>query len=121
MPLPASMNAAVLHEYGQRLTLGEVPLPVTARGHILVKVGASGVNPLDTKIRVGAAAHARAVLPAVLGIDLAGTVEAVADDVATFSPGDRVYGMTGGVGGIPGSLAEFASVDARLVAAVPRA
>ena len=119
MPLPARMEASVLYAYGERLTPSELPLPDMALGHVLVKVEASGVNPLDTKIRSGAAAHAQAVLPAVLGIDLAGTVEAVADDVTTFRPGDRVYGMTGGVGGVAGSLAEYASVDARLIAAIP--
>jgi len=83
---------------------------------VLVRIKASGVNPLDTKIRAGQAAHARHPLPAVLGIDLAGMVEAVAPDISTFRPGDQVYGMTGGVGGIQGSLAEFAAVDAALLA-----
>ena len=41
---------------------------------MLVRVAASGVNPLDTKIRAGAADHAQVAVPAVLGIDLAGTV-----------------------------------------------
>jgi NADPH:quinone reductase len=40
-------------------------------------------------------------------------------DVTTFRPGDEVFGMTGGVAGIPGSLAEFAAVDARLLAPKP--
>jgi NADPH:quinone reductase-like Zn-dependent oxidoreductase len=81
---------------------------------VLVRVEASGVNPVDTKIRAGLAGHARTEPPAVLGIDLAGTVEMVADDVTAFTPGDRVYGMTGGVGGVPGSLADYTLVDARL-------
>ena len=48
---------------------------------------------------------------AVLGIDLAGTVADVGRGV-TASLGDEVYGMTGGVGGMPGTLAEYAAVDA---------
>ncbi len=84
-----------------------------------MRIRASGVNPLDTKIRAGKAAHARHPLPAVLGIDLAGTVEAVGEGVTAFRPGDEVYGMTGGVGGVQGSLAEFAAVDARLLAVKP--
>ncbi|KLD67802.1 quinone oxidoreductase, partial [Xanthomonas hyacinthi DSM 19077] len=67
----------------------------------------------------GQAAHARQPAPAVLGIDMSGTVEAVGEGVEGFAPGDAVYGMTGGVGGVQGSMAEFASVDARLLALAP--
>jgi NADPH:quinone reductase-like Zn-dependent oxidoreductase len=84
-----------------------------------VEIAASGVNPLDTKIRVGVAAHAQHPLPAILGIDLAGTVAAVGPGVTAFKRGDEVYGMTGGVGGHQGSLAEYAAVDARLLARKP--
>jgi NADPH:quinone reductase-like Zn-dependent oxidoreductase len=86
---------------------------------VLVRISASGVNPLDTKIHAGKAAHARHPVPAILGIDLAGTVEAVGDGVAAFYRGDEVFGMTGGVGGIPGSLAQYAAVDAALLAHKP--
>ena len=54
-------------------------------------------------------------MPAILGIDLAGTVEAVGDGVAEFRPGDEVYGITGGAGGLQGSLAQYAAVDADLL------
>ncbi len=46
-------------------------------------------------------------------------VEAVAPDVTPFGPGDEVYGMTGGVGGIQGTLADYAAVDAEPLAAKP--
>lgn len=81
---------------------------------------ASGVNPLDTKIRRGEAAHAKMRPPAVLGIDMAGVVEAVGAGVDSFRVGDEVFGMTGGVGGVQGSLAELAAVDARSIAHKPR-
>ena len=119
--MPETMNAAILHAYGQPLRLSRVPIPILRPGHVLVRVEASGVNPLDTKIRAGQAGHARTQPPAILGIDLAGTVEAVAHDVTTFAPDDRVFGMTGGVGGVPGSLAEYAVVDARLLSRRPNA
>jgi len=77
------------------------------------------VSSLDAKIRTGNAAHARVVLPAVLGMDLAGVAEDVGPNVSAFNPGDEVYGMTGGIGGLQGSLAEFASVDADLLAIKP--
>ena len=55
----------------------------------------------------------------MLGIDLAGVVETVGDGVAAFRRGDEVYGMTGGVGGLQGSLAQYAAVDADLLAPKP--
>jgi NADPH2:quinone reductase len=110
------MRALVLEEFGGALVLTELAKPVAGAGQVLVRVEASGVNPLDTKIRAGQAGHAQSKLPAVLGLDLAGVVEAVGDGVTGFRPGDAVYGMTGGVGDLPGSLAEYAAVDARLLA-----
>ncbi|MFJ5216917.1 zinc-dependent alcohol dehydrogenase family protein [Streptomyces sp. NPDC088354] len=117
----SAMRAVVLERFGGPLALGELPVPVAGPGQVLVRVEASGVNPLDTKIRAGKAAHARSRLPAVLGLDLAGVVEAVGPDVTGFAPGDEVYGLTGGVGDVQGSLAEYAAVDARLLARKPAA
>lgn len=113
------MTAAILDGANAPFRLAELPRPVPGAGQVLVRIHASGVNPLDTKIRAGAAAHARHPLPAILGIDMAGVVEQVGPDVEGFRPGDAVYGMTGGVGGVPGSLAEYAAVDAVLLAHKP--
>jgi NADPH:quinone reductase len=114
------MQAAILDGPKQPFRLASVTRPSPARGEVLVKIAASGVNPLDTKIRAGAAAHARHPFPAILGIDLAGTVAALGPEVTAFSVGDEVYGMTGGIGGVQGSLAEYAAVDAALLAGKPK-
>lgn len=114
-----SMQAAVLEQHGNVFRRTAVARPVPAQGQVLVRVMASGVNPLDLKICVGKAEHARHPLPAILGIDMAGVVESIGPGVTTFRAGDEVYGMTGGVGGIQGSLAEYAAVDARLLAHKP--
>src|SRR5271170_2593387 len=119
MPTSASMRALVLERHNAPFTITEVARPIAGKGRVLVRVKASGVNPLDTKIRAGNAAHARVELPAILGIDLAGIVEAVGTGVTTFKPGDEVYGMTGGIGGLQGSLATYAAVDADLLAIKP--
>jgi NADPH:quinone reductase-like Zn-dependent oxidoreductase len=113
------MRAAVLKAFGSPLEITEIDVPSPAPGEVLVRVMASGVNPLDTKIRLGQAPHAQTTPPAVLGIDMAGVVVSVGDDVDEFRSGDEVFGMTGGVGGIQGTLAEFAAVDARLLAPKP--
>src|SRR5262249_30261159 len=56
---------------------------------------------------------------AVLGLDLSGVVVAIGDGVSHVRVGDEVFGMTGGVGGIQGSLAQYAAVDASLLALRP--
>ena len=114
-----SMLALLVSRPNGPLELTELPVPVLAPGEVLVRVAAAGLNPLDTKIRAGAAAHARHPLPAVLGIDMAGVITAVAPGVTDFKVGDEVYGMTGGVGGIQGTLAQYAAVDSRLIALKP--
>lgn len=113
------MRAIVLEDFGTEPVLRTVPCPTPADGEVLVRVEASGVNPLDTKIAAGAAAHARVTPPMILGIDLAGVVTGVGPGVTRFAIGDEVYGMTGGVGDRPGSLAEYAAVDADLLARKP--
>ncbi len=113
------MRALVLESYNTAFVLTEIARPTPGKGQILVRIMASGVNPLDTKIRSGNAAHAKVQLPAVLGMDLAGVVETVGPDVEAFKPGDKVYGLAGGIGGLQGSLAEFAAVDADLLALQP--
>lgn len=114
-----SMQALVLNRYNGPLELTSLMRPEPARGEVLVRIAASGLNPLDTKIRAGSAGHAKHPLPLVLGIDMAGVVESVGAGVSAFKPGDEVYGMTGGVGGIQGSLAQYAAVDADLLAHKP--
>ena len=119
MTTPQSMRALIVQEANGAFTDTQVERPAPRDGEMLVRIHASGVNPLDTKIRAGAAAHARHPLPAVLGMDLAGVVERVGPGVTRFRVGDEVYGLVGGVGGLQGTLAEYAAVDADLLAHKP--
>ena len=113
------MRALIVDSANAPLRLASIPRPVPSAGQVLLRIAASGVNPLDGKIRSGQAAHARQPLPAVLGMDLAGTVEALGEGVSGWMPGDEVYAMATGIGGVQGSLAEYAVVDARLLARKP--
>lgn len=113
------MKAAILESHDSKFKLSEIERPTVAKGQVLVRVKASGTNPLDVKIRSGNAPHAKVTLPAILGIDLAGIVESVGPGVTNFTAGDEVYGMTGGIGNVRGSLAEYAVVDADLLALKP--
>jgi NADPH:quinone reductase-like Zn-dependent oxidoreductase len=113
------MRAYVVEEAGGDFRKVDLPRPILEKNQVLVRIQASGVNPLDTKIRAGKAAHAQQPLPAVLGLDTAGVVEEISPEVTEFRPGDEVYGMVGGVGGLQGTLAEFIAVDAELLARKP--
>ncbi len=114
------MKAMVVHTHGgpEVLTLDVVPLPAPAPDQVRVRVRASSVNPLDCKIRSGALPLGAAP-PAILHIDVAGTVGAVGEAVSGFEEGDRVYGFAGGVLAYPGALAEYVCVPAAALALIP--
>lgn len=114
-----TMQAAILDAPNAPFVVTSIARPKAEAGQVLVRIVASGVTPLDTKIHAGQAAHARHPLPNILGMDMAGVVEAVGPGVSGFRRGDEVYGLTGGVGGLQGSLAQYAAVDADLLAAKP--
>jgi NADPH2:quinone reductase len=116
----AIMKAYVVEHVQGGFREVDVPCPVPGPGQVLVRVHASGVNPLDTKIRAGKAAHAKQPLPAVLGLDMAGEVVDVGPGVSAFRSGEAVYGMVGGVSGLQGTLAEYVAANAVLLATKPK-
>ena len=114
------MKAQLLQTYGETpdFRQAEVDTPALKPGHVLVRVAATSVNPIDIKMRVMRPAFAPP-LPAVLGMDVAGVVEAVGEGVEDLWPGDEVFGCAGGIADMPGALAEFMLCDARLIAPKP--
>jgi NADPH2:quinone reductase len=114
------MRAYVVEHPAGGFAQVDILRPAPSAGQVLVRVHASGVNPLDTKIRAGKAAHAKQPLPAVLGLDMAGVVEEVGPRVTAFRPGDEVFGTVGGVGGLQGTLAEMVVASADLIASKPQ-
>ena len=87
----------------------------------MVRVAASSVNVVDTVIRaMGAGLPFAPAFPAVLGMDFAGTIDAVGDGVTGFAPGDEVYGCAGGLADLQGALAQFMLADVRLIAHKPK-
>jgi NADPH2:quinone reductase len=83
-----------------------------------VRLKAAGVNPIDTKLRARGTYYPER-MPAILGCDGAGVVEAVGNGVSRFKPGDAVYFCNGGIGGHPGTYAEYAVVDERFASRKP--
>jgi len=115
------MQAMVINETGgpSAFRRAEVETPQVILGHVLIRVSASSVNPLDCTIRsrgLGLCPE----FPAVLHGDVAGVVEQVGSEVAGFRVGDEVYGYAGGLVGTGGALAEFMLADARLLARKPK-
>jgi NADPH2:quinone reductase len=115
------MKAIVINEFGgsEVFAEAEVPTPGVRDGHLLVRVKASSVNPVDYKVRAGLIPPITPKFPAVLGCDVAGVVVEVGDGVADFAAGDEVYFCAGSPAGIGGALAEFCLVDAAQVAKKP--
>ncbi|XGV96209.1 MAG: zinc-dependent alcohol dehydrogenase family protein [Leptolyngbya sp. BL-A-14] len=115
------MKAALMTAPGDPcvLQVRDVPEPTIQQDtELLVRLKAAGVNPIDTKLRQRGTFFPDR-LPAILGCDGAGIVEAVGAAVHQFQPGDEVYFCNGGLGGHPGNYAEWAIVDARFVARKP--
>lgn len=103
------------------LQLQEWPDPIVqTEMDLLVRLKAMGVNPVDTKLRSRGTFYPER-MPAILGCDGAGVVEAVGAQVQRFKIGDEVYFCNGGVGNHPGNYAEFAVVDQRFAAFKPAA
>lgn len=98
----------------------DVPMPsITTPTQVLVKLKAAGLNPIDTKIRQRGTFYPDP-LPAILGCDGAGIVEAIGPEVTDFVPGDAVYFCAGGLGKAgTGNYAEYAVVEAHSLAPKP--
>jgi NADPH:quinone reductase-like Zn-dependent oxidoreductase len=90
------MKAIRIHAYGEvdQLRLEEAPDPKPGPGEVLVRMAATSVNPIDYKIRSGAARERYPqVFPVILGRDLAGVVSGVGPGVTSLAVGDRVMGF----------------------------
>ena len=115
------MKAVRINEFGgaEVLKIEEIERPVPAADEILVKVSASGVNPVDWVIRNGENDALRPLmkLPITLGWDAAGIVEEIGSDVTGFKKGDAVYGVPNFPG--DGSYAEYVAAKATQFALKP--
>ncbi len=111
-------RALLLTEYGglEAIKVSSIDAPVAGPGQVLVRVYAAGVNGLDWKVREGYVRDAFPLqLPTILGIELAGVVEAVGADVTRLRKGDRVMGSLGGLG----AYADLVAVNEANLALVP--
>jgi putative PIG3 family NAD(P)H quinone oxidoreductase len=114
--MPAMMRAITIRGGkgpAEALELGELPVPAPHRGQILIRVRAAGVNRPDLLQRDGRYPPPPGASP-ILGLEVAGEVAALGEDVTRWQVGDRVTALLGG-----GGYAEFAVVDARHALPIP--
>ncbi|MEL6871066.1 MAG: zinc-dependent alcohol dehydrogenase family protein [Pseudomonadota bacterium] len=117
------MKAMTLSEYGAnaRFEATDLPKPKVGPGHVVVRVAATSVNTVDTMIKsMGPDLPLSPSLPALLGMDFAGTIDAVGEGVTDFAVGDEVFGCAGGLADLQGALAEYMLADANLIAHKPK-
>lgn len=117
------MKAMLINAYGEdaKFEASEIEAPKAGVGQVLVKIAASSVNTVDTMIRkMGEDLPLSPDTPALLGMDFAGTIEEIGEGVEGFTAGDEVYGCAGGLADLPGTLAEYMTADAKLIAHKPR-
>ncbi|MGI9074481.1 MAG: alcohol dehydrogenase catalytic domain-containing protein [Bryobacteraceae bacterium] len=110
------MKAVRLHAYGgvDQLRYEDVATPEPEPDEVLVKVAATSVNPIDWKIRSGAAKSMMPVkFPAILGRDVAGTVVKPGVNVRNPHPGQKVMGL------VNGSYAEYLTARADHLTVIP--
>ncbi|MBY0336282.1 MAG: quinone oxidoreductase [Acetobacteraceae bacterium] len=92
------IHAIRIHEHGgpEKMAWEEIPLPAPKAGEALVRHHAVGLNYIDVYFRTGL--YKLPALPAVLGMEGAGVVEAVGEGVTEVKVGDRVAYATGPLG-----------------------
>jgi NADPH:quinone reductase len=114
------MRAMVLPAFGgpDLFELRDVPKPTPGPGEVLVRVLASGTNPVDAKLRANGT-WAGLEPPVVLGADVSGVVEDVGIGVDDLKAGDEVYYTPEIYGNRAGSYADYNVVAAAIVARKP--
>ncbi|VTY34525.1 2-haloacrylate reductase [Xylophilus ampelinus] len=125
-----TMKAILQHTVGgpEVLRYEDAPMPGLAPGEARVRVHAVGINPPDWYLREGYRMlppewQPPLSFPLILGTDVSGVVDAVADDVDGFTVGDEVYAMVRFPEGLAGgsrAYAEWVSVPAAQLARKPR-
>src|SRR5215469_3334350 len=111
-----TMKAVHIHQQGgpEVLRFEDVPRPEPSAHEVLVRVQAAGVNPVDWKIREG---HlGKIALPAIMGTDFSGEIEALGPEVTEFRVGESVFGS---VADESGSYAEYALAPASQIIEKP--
>ena len=111
------MKAVFVNKFGLEnpMILEEIDTPEPKSGQLLIKLGASGVNPSDVATRSGKSHHSSHMkIPYIPGLEAAGEIVELGGQVREFDIGQRVFGRTLG-----GSYADFVCLDASVASVLP--
>lgn len=114
------MKAAIIRKWGKSdvFEFSDIPAPNIKNDQLLIKVFASGINPVDWKHRIGNHKYVLgSAFPIILGYDVCGEVVKIGSDITAFKPGDIVFGDLDNKYG--GGLAEYAVGHAHCFALKP--
>lgn len=111
------MKALVMDRPGppNQWYITQIPKPQPAAGEVRVRVHATGLNPADYKIAVNG--HPAWQYPFVIGLDVAGTIDALGPGVTGWQIGDKVFYH--GDFSRPGGYAEYTVTKAHVIASIP--
>ena len=98
---------AVVREWGSMVLKDNIPIPVAGSNDVLISIKAAAINPVDYKLP-------SLILGRIVGLDFAGVIESIGENVTGFSVGDEVYGK------VDGSLAEYAIAKQDDIALKPK-
>jgi NADPH:quinone reductase-like Zn-dependent oxidoreductase len=107
------MKAWIVRQFGglDAMKFEDLPIPAPAPGQVRVRVRASGMNFAETRMRAGT--YSGQELPFLLGMEMAGEVDALGEGVKGFEPGQRVFGRA------RGAHAQYVCVDAAHLMPLP--
>ena len=109
------MKAVRVLEFGGQLVFDDVPAPAIARDEMLVKVKSTAVNHIDIGKASGTARQIFPIaLPWIPGHEFSGVVEQIGSDVAGYTTGDAVFGISE-----MGAYAEFLAIKRLTIAKKP--
>jgi NADPH2:quinone reductase len=109
------MKAIRIHEFGgaENLRFDEIEKPIPSADEVLIKTAAAGINYADTMLRQNKYLF-KPELPFTLGFEVAGTIEALGENVSALKVGQRVLATIRG-----GGYAEYAVADWRTIVPIP--
>lgn len=111
------MKAVVITEFGPAsvLKIEDRPIPIISSHDVLIKVKAAGINRLDVAQRKGNYPVPEGVVADILGLEIAGTIEKIGDDVQDWQVGDDVFALISG-----GGYAEYATAPSTMCIRKPQ-
>ncbi|KAI0403706.1 GroES-like protein [Xylaria palmicola] len=117
---PSNKAAFYPSDKSPSLQIDASPYPIPSENELIIRVGATAVNPIDHKLQdLGTAIFPDLAYPYIGGFDVAGTVAETGPGVTGFKPGDRVLGFATDLAARAGGFQHYVAVPAGMAAPIP--